>query len=70
MLADIFYIPPWMRMNPFIIGIITGYILTKLEKIFVLKDVKYNLFLYNILIVIEILMEYVNLLYVNKFITN
>ncbi|XP_071581532.1 nose resistant to fluoxetine protein 6-like [Temnothorax nylanderi] len=35
-LADIFYIPPWMRMNPFIIGIITGCIL-HLKNNFVLK---------------------------------
>ncbi|XP_024888813.1 nose resistant to fluoxetine protein 6-like [Temnothorax curvispinosus] len=36
-LADIFYIKPWMRMNPFIIGIITGHILAKLKNNFVLK---------------------------------
>ncbi|XP_071629815.1 nose resistant to fluoxetine protein 6-like isoform X2 [Temnothorax longispinosus] len=37
-LVDIFYIPPWMRISPFIIGIITGYILAKLKNNFALKD--------------------------------
>ncbi|XP_071650145.1 nose resistant to fluoxetine protein 6-like [Temnothorax longispinosus] len=37
-LASIFYIKPWMRMNPFIIGMITGHILAELKKNnFVLK---------------------------------
>ncbi|XP_077275007.1 nose resistant to fluoxetine protein 6-like [Temnothorax americanus] len=35
--ADSFYIVPWMRINPFIIGIVTGHILTKLKNNFVLK---------------------------------
>ncbi|XP_039313485.1 uncharacterized protein LOC113003453 [Solenopsis invicta] len=29
--ADILYIPPWMRINSYIIGVITGYILIKLN---------------------------------------
>ncbi|XP_024885390.1 nose resistant to fluoxetine protein 6-like [Temnothorax curvispinosus] len=37
-LANIFYISPWMRMNPYIIGIITGYILIKLKNNLVLKE--------------------------------
>ncbi|XP_077264331.1 nose resistant to fluoxetine protein 6-like [Temnothorax americanus] len=30
-LLDVLYIPPWMRISPYIIGIIAGYILTKLK---------------------------------------
>ncbi|XP_011706939.1 PREDICTED: nose resistant to fluoxetine protein 6-like [Wasmannia auropunctata] len=35
--ADVFYTPPWMRIIPYIIGIIVGYILTILNNNLVLK---------------------------------
>jgi len=35
------YIPPWMRIIPYIIGIIAGYILVKLNNNLILKKVKY-----------------------------
>jgi len=35
------YIPPWMRIIPYIIGIIAGYILVKLDNNLNLKKVKY-----------------------------
>ncbi|XP_036144092.1 nose resistant to fluoxetine protein 6 [Monomorium pharaonis] len=36
-LRDVLYIPPWTRINSYIIGIIAGYILIKLKNNFVLK---------------------------------
>ncbi|XP_011704081.1 PREDICTED: nose resistant to fluoxetine protein 6-like [Wasmannia auropunctata] len=36
-LLDELYIPPWVRISPYIIGIITGYILTQLKGKLVLK---------------------------------
>jgi len=40
-LADITYITPWMRIIPYIIGIIAGYILAKLNNNLILKNVEY-----------------------------
>jgi len=36
-LADVLYTPPWMRINPYLFGIIAGYILIKLNSNMVLK---------------------------------
>jgi len=37
----VIYITPWMRIIPYIIGIIAGYILVKLNNNLILKKVKY-----------------------------
>lgn len=31
-MLDIFYYPPWMRIGPYLIGIITAYLLTRINK--------------------------------------
>ncbi|XP_011863412.1 PREDICTED: nose resistant to fluoxetine protein 6-like [Vollenhovia emeryi] len=36
-LADMIYTPPWMRINPYVIGMIAGYVLTKLNNTLALK---------------------------------
>lgn len=41
-LVEVLYDPPWTRIGPYIIGMITAYILLKLDKKLVLKKVKKN----------------------------
>ncbi|KAG5347697.1 NRF6 protein, partial [Acromyrmex charruanus] len=36
-LLDVFYFPPWIRIGPYIIGMITGYIIRRFNKKIVLK---------------------------------
>jgi len=42
--VNILYYPPWVRIGPYIIGMITGYIITRLNKKIILKRVKYYIF--------------------------
>lgn len=41
-LLSVLYDPPWIRIGPYIIGIITAYIVRRVNKELVLKRVKYN----------------------------
>ena len=40
---DILYDPPWTRIGPYIVGVITGYILLKLNNELLLRTVVQNL---------------------------
>ncbi|KMQ98274.1 nose resistant to fluoxetine protein 6 [Lasius niger] len=43
-LIDVLYYPPWVRIGPYLIGIIAAYILIKLNKRMTMKKVKYDLY--------------------------
>ncbi|EGI64402.1 Nose resistant to fluoxetine protein 6 [Acromyrmex echinatior] len=46
-LLDVLYFPPWIRIGPYIIGMITGYIIRRFNKKIILKKVKYTIFIFT-----------------------